>query len=113
MSNTPILTPPPKKPPTVAAKASLLPQGLAPVGQTLKHYSTWVWGGLLLVPDYLLAAFLWVWHFLITSPDGLYAAAMSAGMLGDAGMPPEIMVFIRWVSGIGLVAKFISQRKQP
>lgn len=105
-SPTPIITPP-----TRPKRVSLLPQGIAPVGATLKHWTTWLWAGLLLVPEYLLAAFLWVWHFLITSPEGLYAAAASAGMLGDVGMPPEIMVFIRWVSGIGLIAKFISQKK--
>ncbi len=106
-SPTPIITPPPTRP----KKVSLLPQGITPVKETLKHWTTWLWGALLLIPDFLLSAFLWVWHFLITSPDGLYAAAAGAGMLGDAGMPAEIMAFIRWTAGIGLVAKFISQRK--
>lgn len=87
-SPTPIITPP-KRP----AKASLLPQGIAPVKDTLKHWTTWLWGALL------------------ASPDGLYAGAAALGMLADEAMPSAITMFIRIFAGVGFVAKFISQRK--
>jgi hypothetical protein len=87
-SPTPIIT----KPPTKANKSSLLPQGIAPIGQTLKHYSTWA-----------LA-------LLVASPD-LYQAAASLGMLADEAMPDAIKWSIRGVAGVGLIARFISQQK--
>lgn len=87
-SPTPIITPPPTKP----KKVSLLPQGVAPVKETLKHYSTWA-----------LA-------LLVASPD-LYQAAASMGMLADEAMPEAIKWSIRGVAGVGLIARFISQRK--
>lgn len=86
-SPTPIITKPPK-----AAKASLLPQGLMPIRDTLKHYSTWA-----------LAV-------LVASPD-LYQAANTLGMLADEAMPQAVVWSIRVVAGVGLIAKFISQRK--
>lgn len=92
MSTTPIITPPPKKPPAIVAKSTILPQGLAPIGQTLKHYSTWA-----------LA-------LLVASPD-LYQAAASLGMLADEAMPEAIKWSIRGVAGVGLIARFISQKK--
>ncbi|WP_442256136.1 hypothetical protein ACS0OT_07305 [Stenotrophomonas maltophilia group sp. RY12688] len=87
-SPTPIITPP-KRP----AKASFLPQGIAPIKDTLKHWTTWLWGALL------------------ASPDGLYAGAAALGMLADEAMPSAITTFIRIFAGVGFVAKFISQRK--
>lgn len=87
-SPTPIIT----KPPTKANRSSLLPQGIAPIGQTLKHYSTWA-----------LA-------ILVASPD-LYQAAASLGMLADEAMPEAIKWSIRGVAGVGLIARFISQKK--
>lgn len=87
-SPTPIITPP-----TRPKRVSLLPQGIAPVGATLKHWTTWLWG------------------VLLASPDGLYAGAAALGMLADESMPGAITTFIRVFAGVGLVAKFISQRK--
>ncbi|WP_313217530.1 hypothetical protein [Stenotrophomonas sp.] len=87
-SPTPIITKPPKM-----AKASLLPQGIAPIKDTLKHWTTWLWG------------------VLLASPDGLYAGAAALGMLADEAMPGTITTFIRVFAGVGLIAKFISQRK--
>lgn len=87
-SPTPIITKPPK-----AAKSSLLPQGIAPIKDTLKHWTTWLWG------------------VLLASPDGLYAGAAALGMLADEAMPSAITNFIRVFAGVGLIAKFISQRK--
>lgn len=87
-SPTPIITKPPK-----LAKASFLPQGIAPIKDTLKHWTTWLWGALL------------------ASPDGLYAGAAALGMLADEAMPSAITTFIRIFAGVGFVAKFISQRK--
>jgi hypothetical protein len=87
-SPTPIITKPPK-----AAKSSLLPQGIAPIKDTLKHWTTWLWG------------------VLLASPDGLYAGAAALGMLADEAMPGAITTFIRVFAGVGLIAKFISQRK--
>ncbi len=86
-SPTPIITPP-KRP----AKASLLPQGVMPVRDTLKHYSTWA-----------LAV-------LVASPD-LYQMASSLGMLADEAMPEAVKWSIRGVAGVGLIAKFISQKR--
>lgn len=86
-SPTPIITKPPK-----LAKASLMPQGLTPIRDTLKHYSTWA-----------LAV-------LVASPD-LYQAANSLGMLNDEAMPETVKWSIRGVAGVGLIARFISQRK--
>ncbi|MFC9391489.1 hypothetical protein ACFTQ9_21040 [Bacillus velezensis] len=86
-SPTPIITKPPK-----VNRASLLPQGLMPIRDTLKHYSTWA-----------LAV-------LVASPD-LYQAANSLGMLADEAMPEAVKWSIRGVAGVGLIAKFISQRK--
>ncbi|MHC1670454.1 hypothetical protein ACODUO_14935 [Stenotrophomonas maltophilia] len=88
-SPTPIIT----KPPTKAAKASFLPQGIVPLKETLKHWTTWLWG------------------VLLASPDGLYAGAAALGMLADEAMPSAITTFIRVFAGIGLIAKLISQRK--
>lgn len=76
-----------------AGKSSILPQGIAPIGQTLKHYSTWLWG------------------LLLAAPDGLYVAATHYGFLADEGMPESVKWFIRVVAGVGFVAKFISQKK--
>lgn len=87
-SPTPIITKPPKM-----AKASLLPQGIAPIKDTLKHWTTWLWG------------------VLLASPDGLYAGAAALGMLADEAMPGAITTFIRVFAGVGLIAKFVSQRK--
>lgn len=87
-SPTPIIT----KPPQRAAKSSILPQGLMPIRDTLKHYSTWA-----------LAV-------LVASPD-LYQAANTLGMLADEAMPEAVKWSIRGVAGVGLIAKFISQRK--
>ena len=86
-SPTPIITKPPK-----LAKASLMPQGLTPIRDTLKHYSTWA-----------LAV-------LVASPD-LHQAANSLGMLNDEAMPETVKWSIRGVAGVGLIARFISQRK--
>lgn len=86
-SPTPIITPP-KRP----TKASLLPQGVMPIRDTLKHYSTWA-----------LAV-------LVASPD-LYQMANSLGMLADDAMPEAVKWSIRGVAGIGLIAKFISQKR--
>ncbi len=86
-SPTPIITPP-KRP----AKASLLPQGVMPIRDTLKHYSTWA-----------LAV-------LVASPD-LYQMANSLGMLADEAMPEAVKWSIRGVAGVGLIAKFISQKR--
>lgn len=87
-SPTPIITPP-----TRPKRVSLLPQGIAPIGATLKHWTTWLWG------------------VLLASPDGLYAAAAALGMLADEAMPGAITTFIRVFAGVGLVAKFVSQKK--
>lgn len=87
-SPTPIIT----KPPTKANRSTVAPQGIAPVKETLKHYSTWA-----------LA-------LLVASPD-LYQAATSLGMLADEAMPEAIKWSIRGVAGVGLIARFISQRK--
>ncbi|WP_164241925.1 hypothetical protein [Stenotrophomonas maltophilia] len=86
-SPTPIITKPPK-----ANRASLLPQGLMPIRDTLKHYSTWA-----------LAV-------LVASPD-LYQMANSLGMLADDAMPEAVKWSIRGVAGVGLIAKFISQKR--
>ncbi len=86
-SPTPIITPPKRE-----NKTSLLPQGIMPVRDTIKHYSTWA-----------LAV-------LVASPD-LYQAANSLGMLADEAMPEAVKWSIRGVAGFGLIAKFISQRK--
>ncbi|MDH0977757.1 hypothetical protein N5C16_00560 [Stenotrophomonas sp. GD03908] len=75
-----------------AARSGLLPRGLMPIRDTLKHYSTWA-----------LAV-------LVASPD-LYQAASSLGMLADEAMPQAVVWSIRVVAGVGLIAKFISQRK--
>lgn len=72
--------------------SGFLPQGLMPIRDTLKHYSTWA-----------LAV-------LVASPD-LYQAANTLGMLADEAMPEAVKWSIRGVAGIGLIAKFISQRK--
>lgn len=87
-SPTPIITPP-----TRPKRVSLLPQGIAPIGATLKHWTTWLWG------------------VLLASPDGLYAGAAALGMLADEDMPGAITTFIRVFAGVGLVAKFVSQKK--
>lgn len=83
---TPILTPP-KRP-----RVSILPQGLMPVGATLKHYSTWALATLVAAPD-------------------LYQAASSLGMLADESMPEPVKWSIRGVAGIGLIAKFVRQQR--
>ncbi|WP_414613970.1 hypothetical protein [Stenotrophomonas muris] len=74
------------------ARSGLLPSGLMPIRDTIKHYSTWA-----------LAV-------LVASPD-LYQAANSLGMLADEAMPEAVKWSIRGVAGFGLIAKFISQRK--
>lgn len=74
-------------------KASLLPQGIAPWKETLKHWTTWLW------------------TVLLASPDGLYAGAAALGMLADEAMPTAITTFIRVFAGVGLIAKVVSQRK--
>ncbi|MDC7800304.1 hypothetical protein PQS91_10635 [Stenotrophomonas geniculata] len=88
-SPTPIITKPPKQ----AARSSILPQGLMPIRDTLKHWTTWLWG------------------ILLASPDGLYAGAAALGMLADEAMPSAITTFIRVFAGVGLIAKFISQKR--
>ncbi|MEW4985171.1 hypothetical protein [Stenotrophomonas geniculata] len=87
-SPTPIITKPPK-----ANRASFLPQGVMPIRDTLKHWTTWLWG------------------ILLASPDGLYAGAAALGMLADEAMPTAITTFIRVFAGVGLIAKFISQKR--
>lgn len=105
-SPTPIITKPPK-----INRASLLPQGLMPIRDTIRHWTTWLWTALAAIPDLLFSAAMWAWHLLIASPEGLYAAASSAGMLSDAAMPEPVTAFIRVFALFGLIAKFISQRK--
>lgn len=92
-------------------KVTLAPQGIAPIKNTLKHWTTWLWGVLAAIPDLLYAAALWVWHLLLSSPDGLYVVASANGMLSDNAMPESITMFIRVFALVGLLAKFISQRK--
>lgn len=75
------------------SRSGFLPQGLMPIRDTLKHWTTWLWGALL------------------ASPDGLYAGAAALGILADQAMPSAITTFIRIFAGVGLIAKFISQRK--
>lgn len=92
MSSIPIITPPPKKDPQPQPKTSLLPQGVAKVRDVVKQYSTWV-----------LAV-------IAGGPD-LYQAATSFGMLGDEAMPESVKWLIRGAGGVGLLVKFISQKK--
>lgn len=75
-----------------STKTVLKPQGLTRFRDTVKHYSTWALAVLLAAPD-------------------LYQAAASLGMLADEGMPEVLKWTIRGVAGVGLIAKFISQRK--
>lgn len=98
-SPTPIITPPPKKKPAKAtqasvetSKVSLAPQGLAKARDVVKQYSTWV-----------LAV-------VAGGPD-LYQAATSLGMLGDQAMPESVKWLVRGAGGLGLLVKFISQKK--
>lgn len=94
-SPTPIITPPPKKPPvknSVGQPVSLKPQGIQKVSTVLKQYSTWALAAILAAPE-------------------LYQMAALSGMLNDAAMPEHIMTPIRIVAGIGLVLKFVKQQK--
>ena len=95
MSITPIITPPPKKPPvknSVGQPVSLKPQGIQKVSTVLKQYSTWALAVILAAPE-------------------LYQMAAMAGMLTDEAMPQSLMWTIRGVAGVGLIAKFIKQQK--
>lgn len=87
-SDDPIILDPPKKP----AAISLKPQGIAKVRDVVKSYSTWVLAVVLAGPD-------------------LYQGATSLGMLADDAMPPVVKWSVRALGGIGLLVKFISQRK--
>lgn len=94
-SPTPIITPPPKKPPvknSVGQPVSLKPQGIQKISTVLKQYSTWALAVILAAPE-------------------LYQMAAMAGMLTDEAMPQSLMWAIRGVAGIGLIAKFIKQQK--
>ena len=113
-SPTPIITPPPKKPPvknSVGQPVSLKPQGIQKISTVLKQYSTWLLGALAAVPDFLFMVFNWGVNFILNSPEGLYAAANAAGMLSDSAMPGSITDFIRTVAISGLMLKFIKQQK--
>ncbi len=94
-SPTPIITPPPKKPPvknSVGQRVSLKPQGIQKISAVLKQYSTWALAVILAAPE-------------------LYQMAAMAGMLTDEAMPQSLMWTIRGVAGVGLIAKFIKQQK--
>lgn len=94
-SPTPIITPPPKKPPvknSVGQPVSLKPQGIQKISTVLKQYSTWALAVILAAPE-------------------LYQMAAMAGMLTDEAMPQSLMWTIRGVAGVGLIAKFIKQQK--
>lgn len=94
-SPTPIITPPPKKPPvknSVGQPVSLKPQGIQKLSTVLKQYSTWALAAILAAPE-------------------LYQMAAMAGMLADEAMPKSLMWTIRGVAGVGLIAKFIKQQK--
>lgn len=94
-SPTPIITPPPKKPPvknSVGQPVSLKPQGVQKVSTVLKQYSTWALATILAAPE-------------------LYQMAAMAGMLTDESMPQALTWTIRGVAGVGLIAKFIKQQK--
>lgn len=94
-SPTPIITPPPKKPPvknSVGQPVSLKPQGIQKLSTVMKQYSTWALAVILAAPE-------------------LYQMAAMAGMLTDEAMPQSLMWTIRGVAGIGLIAKFIKQQK--
>ena len=71
---------------------SLKPQGILHIRDVAKQYTTWV-----------LAV-------IVAGPD-LYQAAASLGMLSDEAMPDSVKWSVRALGGIGLMAKFISQRK--
>lgn len=75
-------------PPQVTIK----PQGILHVRDVAKQYTTWI-----------LAV-------IVAGPD-LYQAAASLGMLSDESMPDVVKWSVRALGGIGLLAKFISQRK--
>ncbi len=95
MSITPIITPPPKKPPvksSVGQPVSLKPQGIQKISTVLKQYSTWALAVIVAAPE-------------------LYQMAAMAGMLTDSEMPQSLMWTIRGVAGVGLIAKFIKQQK--
>ena len=94
-SPTPIITPPPKKPPTtptIPQRVSLAPQGVQSLKTVAKQYSTWALAVILAAPE-------------------LYQMAAMTGMLTDEAMPQALMWTIRGVAGIGLLAKFIKQQK--
>lgn len=88
-SDDPIIIDPPKVRPSTV---SLKPQGLARLKDVVKSYSTWVLAVVLAGPD-------------------LYQGATSLGMLADDAMPPVVKWSVRALGGIGLLVKFISQRK--
>lgn len=87
-SDDPIILDPPKS----VSRISLIPQGIAKVKDVVKSYSTWFLAILLGAPD-------------------LYQAAASLGWLADEGTPGPLKWLIRGAAGVGLIAKFISQRK--
>lgn len=68
------------------------PTGLRSIKEVWKEYSTWAFAVILAGPE-------------------LYHMASTFGMLNDAAMPTEILTPIRIVAGIGLVAKFVKQKK--
>lgn len=78
--------------PRAAAEVTVKPQGLAHIRDVVKSYSTWV-----------LAV-------IVAGPD-LYQGATSLGMLSDESMPDTVKWSVRALGGIGLLVKFISQRK--
>lgn len=83
-NDDPIIVEPPQ--------VSIKPQGIMHVRDVVKSYSTWI-----------LA-------IIVAGPD-LYQAATSLGMLSDESMPDVVKWSVRALGGIGLLAKFISQRK--
>lgn len=88
-SDDPIILDPPRKAPAVI---TVKPQGIAHIRDVVKSYSTWVLAVVLAGPD-------------------LYQGATSLGMLADESMPPAVKWSVRALGGIGLLVKFISQRK--
>lgn len=93
-SPTPILTPPtkPTKAEASSVKTTVVPQGVASIKDVMKQYSTWVLALVLAGPD-------------------LYQAATSLGMLADESMPDVVKWLVRGAGGVGLLVKFICQKK--
>lgn len=91
-SPTPIITKPPPTRPASASDTSIKPQGLNSWRQVAKEYSTWALAAVLAAPE-------------------LYHMAATFGMLTDEAMPQPLMTAIRAIAGVGLVLKFVSQKK--